>query len=157
MQGPGEPEAIAAQLLEVVPSLAGVLRQLTMEHAPGELRLREWRWLFFVAQAEGQDLETLGEIYGREPEEVGPVIDRLLELGVLTRSTEEDGPIEGSLEVTDQGQRALGQARQAVADRLTDRIAAMGPGTLATVTEALDILEETLTAPDASGADMVDR
>lgn len=157
MQGPGEPEAVARQLLEVVPSLAGVLRELTMDHAPGELRLREWRWLFFVAQTEGQDLEALGEAYGRNPDEVAPVIDRLMELGLLSRRPGADGPTSGGLELTDQGQRALGQAREEVADRLTDRIAAMGPGTLATVIEALEILDTVLTDREASGSHGVDR
>lgn len=150
MEGHAEPEAVAKQLLEVVPSLAAVLRELTMAHAPGELRLREWRWLFFIAKSGGQDLEALCETYGRDPEEVAPVIDRLVELGVLTRSAGDDGEAGGVLRVTTQGQRALGVAREAVADRLTDRIAAMGPSTLATVTEALEILDEVLTDPQAA-------
>lgn len=142
MSTAAEPELTARRILETIPTLAGVLRDLTRLHVPGELSIREWRWLYFLASHPGADLPSLTESYGRDPEEVEPVIDRLVEIGVVARV--DDGPGPPALAITDQGGRALAQARETVADRLADRVADVGPGTLATVTEALDILEEVL-------------
>ncbi len=144
MSAAAEPELTAYRLLETIPALAGVLRDLTRSHVPGELTVKEWRWLFFLAGHQGTDLAGLGEAYAREPGEIEPVMEQLISVGVVQRHPPGEAGSRATFELTAQGERALAQARTTVAERLTDRIAAMGPGTLAAVTEALDILEAVL-------------
>ncbi len=139
-----EPASVARRLVETVPALAGVLRDLTMDHGPGDLRVPEWRWLYFLTRGPEETLAELAERYGRQPEEIGPHVERLVEAGVVARQPTDGGGQDPRLVVTDEGRRALGSAREAVATHLADRIAQMGPGTLASVTEALDLLEALL-------------
>lgn len=134
------PRDCAAELLEVVPLMMRVIRAKVRAHSSPELSMPQFRALAFLGRNEGAMLGDVATFLVLTLSATSKLIDGLVSADLVTRESDPLDRRKIALKLTPSGQKKFHDAREATADFLTERVAAVGADERVCITEAMRTL-----------------
>lgn len=133
-------ETCAAQVMETIPLIMGVLRAEMRSHRSPDLSVPQFRALNYVSRRSGASLSDVAEHVGLSLPSMSRLVEKLVARDLITRQSAPDDRRRITLALTQTGLATLLAARQATLARLVADLAALSPDECATVAEAMHIL-----------------
>ena len=134
------PRDCAAELLEVVPLMMRVIRGKVRDHSSPELSMPQFRALAFLGRNDGAMLGDVASFLVLTLSAASKLVDGLVTADLVTRESDPLDRRKIVLRLTPAGQKKFGAARQATADFLTERVAAVSADERACITDAMRTL-----------------
>ncbi|MBC8074942.1 MAG: MarR family transcriptional regulator [Chloroflexales bacterium] len=130
----------AALMLELAPLVMREVRKELAVEQQVELSVPQFRALRFVARRPQASLSELALHLGTTRPAASKLADRLVELGLLDRSVALADRRQAALTLTDRGQGALRQAREAVQAQMAERLGSLASWELEHCAQSLTTL-----------------
>jgi DNA-binding MarR family transcriptional regulator len=134
-------DAIARELLDVVPVIMRTIRSEMRSHRSNELTVPLFRSLMFLERHPGVSLLDLAGHLGLTPPSVCKIVDGLVEHSLVKRQHSNTDRRKITLALTQAGQRLLDEARTSAQARLVDLLAPLSAQQCESVFEALQIIQ----------------
>jgi len=142
----------AAELLEVVPLMMRVIRSEVRAHSSPELSMPQFRALAFLGRNEGAMLGDVATFLTLTLSAASKLVDGLVNAKLVARESDPQDRRKIALKLTSAGESKFASARQATADFLADRVAALSAADRDCITEAMRVLHRTFTDVPETGA-----
>lgn len=149
---PADALACAALMLELAPLVMRTVRAELAARQGTELSVPQFRALRFVGRRPGASLSDLGAHLGTTRPAASRLVDRLLEVGLINRTTDPQDRRHALLTLTERGRGALDVAHAAAQDRMAERLQRLPPEDLERCAQALTTLRAAF-VPDHERAD----
>jgi DNA-binding MarR family transcriptional regulator len=134
-------DAVAHELLDVVPVIMRTIRSEIRSHRSNELTVPLFRTLLFIERHPGVSLLDLAGHLGLTSPSVCKIVDGLVAHALVKRQHSNTDRRKITLALTPEGQNVLDEARTSTQARLADLLASLSTGQCTTVIRALQILQ----------------
>ena len=134
-------EAVARELLDVVPVVMRTIRTEMHRHRSNELTVPLFRTLLFLERHPGVSLLDLAAHLGLTSPSVCKIVDGLVAHALVERQHSNTDRRKITLRLTPEGQSVLDEARTSTQARLADLLGSLSAEQCATVIQALQILQ----------------
>jgi DNA-binding MarR family transcriptional regulator len=142
----------ARRVVGTLPPLMQEIRSQMRQAVPAGLSVPQFRVLILARRKPGASVSDVAAHLGVTLPTASVAVDRLVKQGLLTIDITPDNRRRRSIGLTPQGARVVTQAQARTTRALADRLAPLSTRQLATLQEALTLLEVHL-APDTIGTD----
>jgi DNA-binding MarR family transcriptional regulator len=137
----------AQGVLEAVPAVMRYIRAQMRAHRGAGLSVPQLRSLLFVNRHQGAALGSLAEHLGLTPPSTSKLVEELVKRRLLERSTSAADRRRLELGISPAGKRLLEAVLRKTHGRLSAALAALDPGELLTVSQAMQALRACFAAP----------
>lgn len=134
-------DAVARELLDVVPVITRTIRAEMRSHRPNDLTIPLFRSLLFLERHPGVSLQELAGHLGLTSPSVCKIVDGLVTHALVTRQHSNTDRRKITLALTPDGQNVLDEARTRTQARLSDRLATLSAEQCETVFQALQTIQ----------------
>ena len=134
-------EAVARELLDVVPIIMRTIRSEMRSYRSNELTVPLFRSLMFIERHPGVSLLDLAGHLGLTSPSVCKIVDGLVAHSMVKRQHSNTDRRKITLALTHEGQSVLDEARTNTQARLSERLASLSAEQCETVFQALQIIQ----------------
>jgi DNA-binding MarR family transcriptional regulator len=138
------PEAVARQLLEVVPFAMRLIRGEMRRRRGADLTVVQFRSLMFLQRNPGTALRRVAEHLGLTPPTVSKMISRLAERGFVDRPDSVSDRRRVELRLTARGNALVERVRGETVVRFAEKFERLPPAEREKLTSALELLRKEL-------------
>jgi len=135
--------SLAAEILETIPALMGVIRNEVRRHRTTSLSVADFRVLLYVNVNGGTGLSPIADHVGFSVPSASRVVERLLQDGLLRRETFPEDRRRVVLTLTEAGSREIARARDAAGRYLGQRLDTLDAEAQEEMTRSLQLLRKT--------------
>ena len=134
-------DAVARELLDVIPVIMRTIRSEMRSHRSNELTVPLFRSLMFLEQQPGVSLQELAGHLGLTSPSVCKIVDGLEAHSMVKRQHSKTDRRKITLALTPEGQNVLEEARSNTQARLADRLSSLSAEQCETVFQAMKIIQ----------------
>jgi DNA-binding MarR family transcriptional regulator len=134
-------EAVAQEVLEVVPVVMRTIRAEMRSQRGADLNVPLFRTLLFLERHPGVSLQHLAEHLGLTPPTVSKIVDGLVLHSVVSRQSSQTDRRKITLQLTPGGQEVLDKSRSSAQASLVELLTPLSAEQCAMVYEALQIIQ----------------
>jgi len=134
-------DAVARELLDVIPVIMRTIRSEMRSHRSNELTVPLFRSLMFLEQQPGVSLQELAGHLGLTSPSVCKIVDGLVAHSMVKRQHSNTDRRKITLALTPEGQNVLDEARTNTQARLADRLASLSAEQCEIVFQAMKIIQ----------------
>ena len=134
-------DAVARELLDVIPVIMRTIRSEMRSHRSNELTVPLFRSLMFLEQQPGVSLQELAGHLGLTSPSVCKIVDGLVDHSLVKRQHSNTDRRKITLALTQAGQEVLDEARTSAQARLADLLVPLSTQQCKTVFQALQIIQ----------------
>ncbi|MGD0877201.1 MAG: MarR family transcriptional regulator [Anaerolineales bacterium] len=134
-------EAVARELLDVVPVIMRTIRTEMRSHRSNDLTMPLFRTLMFLERHPGVSLLDLARHLGLTSPSVCKIVDGLVEHSLVMRQHSNTDRRKITLALTDEGQNVLDGARTSAQARLAELLIPLSAEQCETVFDVLQIIQ----------------
>jgi DNA-binding MarR family transcriptional regulator len=140
----------AALMLEVVPDVMQVIRNLARRHRLPAMSVPQFRVLAFLDRHGPANLSAAAEHVGTTLPSMSRMVQALVEHQMVLRQAGSPDRRTVCLELSDKGRQVLQVARQGTAKQLAGLIGSLSPGEVSQLKLAMNLLKQMLASKDLS-------
>jgi MarR family transcriptional regulator for hemolysin len=134
-------DAIAREILDIVPIIMRVIRAEMRSHRSADLAVPQFRALLFISRNPGSSLLAVAYHLGLTPPTVSKMVDGLVLNHLVSRESSRTDRRRVNLTLTAQGQAILEKARDGAQVRLAKTLSRLNPEEGETVLQAMKLLQ----------------
>jgi len=134
-------DAIAREILDIVPIIMRVIRTEMRSHRSADLAVPQFRALLFISRNPGSSLLAVAHHLGLTPPTVSKMVDGLVLNHLVSRESSRADRRKVNLTLTAQGQAILEKARDGAQVRLAEILLRLNPEESKTVLRGMQLLQ----------------
>lgn len=134
-------EAVARELLDVVPGIMRTIRSEMRSHQSNDIKVPMFRSLTYLERHPGVALLDLAGHLGLTSPSACKIVDGLVDHGLVMRQHSSSDRRKITLALTKEGQNVLDEARAHTQAQMAERLGALSAEQCRTVLQALEILQ----------------
>jgi DNA-binding MarR family transcriptional regulator len=134
-------DAIAREILDIVPVVMRVIRAEMRSHRSADLAVPQFRALLYISRNPGSSLLAVARHLGLTSPTVSKMVDGLVLNQLVNREILPADRRKVNLTLTAQGQEILEKARSGTQARLAEVVSGLSPQEGATVLQAMQLLQ----------------
>jgi DNA-binding MarR family transcriptional regulator len=135
------PDAIAREILDIVPVVMRVIRTEMRSHRSADLAVPQFRALLFISRNPGSSLLALAHHLGLTPPTVSKMVDGLVLNNLVRRESSHSDRRKVNLTLTAQGLEILEKAHNGAQAQLAEILSRLNPAEGETVLRAIQLLQ----------------
>jgi len=135
------PDALAREILDVVPSVMRAIRAEMRSYHTATLEVPQFRALRYINHNPGTSLQEVAHHLGLTAPTVSKMVDGLVSNRLVQRELSPADRRKITLNLTSQGKEIFEQAHQAALNRLAEALVKLSPHESETVMQALQLLQ----------------
>ncbi len=141
----------AKEVIDVVPSVTFVIREIAAKNLVQGLTLPQLRALGIIRKRPNESLSMISLHLSLTVSSVSRLIDGLVERGLVLRQTVPDNRRQVSLNLTSEGDKILDSLHAVIEEKIAERLVNASEEELTEVTSALKVLRRLLTPKEPMG------